>query len=73
MDIPPEVTRQYIQELQALRNQRLDFVLSQGVGLEDLIADIMNSLEVFYVIQRFRKEHEDVDTRGNNPESDENT
>lgn len=54
MDISAEQSRQYIQELQALRKQRLDLVLSGGVGLEDLIADIMNSLEVFYVIHRSR-------------------
>lgn len=54
MDISAEQSRQYIQELQALRKQRLDLVLSGGVGLEDLIADIMNSFEVFYVIHRSR-------------------
>lgn len=52
MDISPEQTRQFIQELQALRNQRLSFILTEGILLEDLLADLSNALEVFYVIQR---------------------
>lgn len=52
MNINREQAQQYIQELQALRNKRLDFVLSQGVHLEDLIADMMNELETLYIIRR---------------------
>ena len=56
MDISADQSRQYIQELQALRNQRLDFVISQGVQLEHLLADMMNELEVLYVIHRARQD-----------------
>lgn len=58
MDISADQSRRYIQELQTLRNQRLDFLLSQGVQLEHLLADMMNELEVLYVIHRARQEQD---------------
>lgn len=62
MDILPEQTAQYIRELQALRNQRLDLVLSGGVTLENLIADLSNGLEVLYIIYRSRMEDDGADS-----------
>lgn len=62
MDILPEQTAQYIRELQALRNQRLDLVLSGGVTLENLIADLSNGLEVLYIIYRSRMEDDEADS-----------
>ena len=59
MDITPEQTSRYIRELQSIRNERLDSVLSDGVQLETLVADIMNSLEVLYVVHRAKMAHEE--------------
>lgn len=65
MRISREQALEYVTELQALRNERLDFSLAQEVELGALIADIMNSLEVFYVIHRTKMEQDATDDEVN--------